>query len=318
MPTIDVITDGSFIDTAVFILAVIDASKVSPAATIRVRQVDWASVPYEVAKATNAIAYMNRRSIPDVAGGVQLWSNLCSFHGYALMGRPADFPTAPADLASANSALEKLAYGRRLKIITFGSDSVDVLRTPLTPIFDSDRVTIESLPVEHALDRFMNGRGDLFIGGLPQRLICVQNGLVEVLTSQINPLMLGIDALVYKGEVALPILEAISTSWSRMSRRLAANEHYCRGVHQNWTEIARILDIRPTFGEREFLVATHSKAGSYLKFFAGRDDAATDLIQATETIVEQARHMGMSREQVWSILRALHEVYVGTNADRDR
>lgn len=316
LKTVDVITDGRFIDTAVFLFSAMEGANNAPPTRIRLRQVDWASVPYETAKASAAISYMNRRAVPDVGENVRLWSNLCAFHGYALIGRPKDFPSPPASLAEANAALEALAAKRKLRIITFGSDSIDVLRTPLTPTLNSDRVTMESLPVEHALNRFLGGHGDLFIGGLPQRLSCVKQGLVEVVTSQMNPLMLGIDSLPYNGDVDVEVLQAISASWSRVCRELAASEDYAREVFKKWSKIAQALQIAPMYGEDEFILATHFEAGKYLKFFAGRDDAASDLIRATKIIVREANTLHLGHDATWAVIEALHDVYDGAPAER--
>lgn len=294
-------------------MAVIEASGISPPATIRLRQVDWSILPFETSKATKAIAYMSRKSFIEMGDEAHLWSNLCSFHGHALIGRAKDFPTAPFDLVSGNAALEELAKSRKLRVITIGSDTVDVLRSPLTPIFNSDRVVIETLPAEHAFEQFVRGRGDLMIAGLQHRLACVKSGYVEVLTSQTNPLMFGIDAMVYKGDIELALLEAVSTSWSRICRRMAQSEAYCTEIYEKWMVISKDLGVKPMFDRGDFILATHTKAGFYLKFFAGRDDAASDLIHATERVREEARKRGMSDAHSWELVRALHSIYIGAD-----
>jgi hypothetical protein len=157
----------------------------------------------------------------------------------------------------------------------------------------------------------LDGKGDLFIGGLPQRLECQRHGLVELLTSQNHPLMLGIDAMVYKGNLEIAVLEAISTSWSRVCRRLALDRQYSVAMFQKWKGIAQTLGISSMFGEEEFVRATHDCAGEYLKFFAGRDDAASDLIKATGMIVAEFEAGTLESRKMFEAIAALHETYVG-------
>jgi hypothetical protein len=186
----------------VFFLAVVDSCPHLPNVRIDLRQVDWSSIPYVVARAENVISYYNRRLLSDITTPVKIWGNFCCYRGYALIGRKDKFSMPLPDLESANQALDLLSEAAPLKIITMGSDTISVLKTVLTPLLNSKRVLTESHPPDHALERFLGGRGDLFIGGLPQRLACARNGdTVEVITSDTNPLWFGIDAMIYKGDL---------------------------------------------------------------------------------------------------------------------
>ena len=279
-PEIVVCTDGSFIDTCVFFLAVDLAAAHLPETELTFRQVDWNELAHWIDRPRNVIAYLNRRLLPQVTRPIKVWSNLESFRGHALIGRRRDFPEEIKDLKSANQALDRLAEKGPLTIMCFGGESSDLLRSPLTPLFNSDRVVFDSRSADHALKRFLLDEGDLLLASLPQRLKCGRmDNLVEVMSSQTNPLFFGIDALVYDGDgIGLEVMEAISASWSRLCRRLAASEKVCRAAYRKWLSMAKALEIGEVqFTEDDFVLVMHREPGKYLLPYCGRDDAALEL-----------------------------------------
>ena len=311
LPEIDIFTDGSFIDTAVFMIVAVEAAKKIPQAKLTLRQVDWSSLPYAIERSSTAICYLDRKSTLSLKGKFSIWSNLGSFHGYALIGRPEVFSKSCSSLSEANLQLEELARTRKLKVLTFGPDLIEVLKTPLMPIFLTDRVIIQEHNAEYALDRFLHGDGDLFIAGLPHRLECVRRGFVEIATSQIHPFMFAIDILGYKGNIELEVLEALSSEWSRICRRMISNRAFCEEIFDRWTTICKALDITPQFGRDDFLLVTHDQVGLYHNFFTGRDDAAVELIKAVRSVTKISVEVGIDDDQTKHIIDSIFKNYIG-------
>jgi len=312
-PHIKIITDGSFIDTALFFVTVAEASKKISNATLVPVQCNWANIAHTFSKSETAIAYLNRRELPDITGDFQIWSNLCSFHGYALLGRNDLFSSPIPDLRTANRELERAATQRKLTIINFSPDLNELLQTPLTPILNSSRVEYLSYPVEEAFEKFLSGKGDLFLAGLPQRLKCSRLGMTEVITSQIHPLLLGIDALIYKDEDKYPIdiVETIASTWSHISRRMASDESFCLELYDRWLVLASDLEIAVNFPVEDFLLVTHHEAGKYIRFFRGRDDATSELIRATEMLMSEDVAASVPRKDRKELLSWLHQIFKG-------
>lgn len=312
VPKILVCTDGSFINTAVFLLAAIEASKQMPEADLTIKHIEWDNLKHVFGRKDNIVAYMNRRHLTRVDAPITVWSNLTVFKGYALLGRPEDFAVKLPTLAAANARLLELSRTRKLTIITNGADSADVLNTPLTPALRHHNIRIEIDPPADALERFLRGRGDLFISGLPQTLEGKRAGMVEVMSSENHPLMFGINSMVYE-ELRVPdtILEQIATSWSVICRRLKRDEEYARQKYKEWAEIAREVGSDICFPEDDFVRVTYGEPGRYIDFFTNRDDSAQELLRATELIMDDDGAYGLTASGRRKALRALHEIYLG-------
>jgi hypothetical protein len=271
-------------------------------------------VPHAFSRSGTAIAYMNRREVDDISGKVELWGNLCAFLGYALVGRPGDFPNPVNTLEEASEELRRLLRSRRLELLNFGSDSLKVLRTPLTPVLSDSKIEYRSFAVDDGLARFLSGQGDLYIGGLPQRLECARKGMVELITSQNQPLMMGIECFVYKGIGAdVEVLEKVSISWSRVCRRLMADEGYCRQLYSNWEKSCNALGISASFTLDDFVHVLYREPGKYLRFFVGQDDAAKELIRATNLILADDIPAKSPRRVRKTIIEALHSIFTGAS-----
>jgi len=312
IPQITVCTDGSFIDTAVFFLVAIEASRKIHEADIIIRHVEWDNVKHEFGNGNNVVAYVNRRNLSRIDAPVTIWSNLAAFKGYALLGRAADFQGDLSTLAEANHKLQQLSRTRRLRIITNGADSVDVLNTPLTPVLNAPNVDVDIDPATDGLERFLRGRGDLFIAGLPQLLKAKRAGMVEVMSSENHPLMLGIEAMVYDEEsVPIRVLEQISASWSHVCRKIVSDLEYTRNMYADWIKVAGEIGCDLCFPEEDFLLATYGEPGKYISFFANRDDAAEEIIRTTELIMDEGAALGMTPRNTRKALRALRDIYFG-------
>jgi hypothetical protein len=311
VPEVVICTDGSFIDTAIFFLVAWDASdKICEIADITLRHVEWDNLKHSFSSDENVIAYINRRHLARVDAKVEVWSNIAAFKGYALLGRPTDFDHDVVTLADANEQLRDLSRKRRLTIITNGADSIDVLNTSLTPILHTRNVDIEIHPSAESLDRFLHGHGDLFISGLPQLFSAKQAGMIEVMSSESHPLMLGIEAMVYNTDrIPVPVLEHISASWSRVCREIVCNAEYGRNKYAEWDRLAKKIGCKVCFSENDFILATSKLRSKYINFFTSRDDGAEELIRASELIMDESAALGLTSKSTRKALRELQEIY---------
>ena len=115
--TIEFVTDGRFIDSALFQLAVKEASKKIDDIDVVVRQYEWRNIPSYIRR-ENAIGYFNRRSIQfadeeRIYSSLKVWGDLCIYKGYALIGRKRDFERTPESIAEADQALDRLLTKRK-------------------------------------------------------------------------------------------------------------------------------------------------------------------------------------------------------------
>jgi hypothetical protein len=293
-------------------LVAIDAAKNIREADITLRHIEWDNVKHVFGNDRNVIAYVNRRHLARIDASVVIWSNLAAFKGYALLGRTDDFQGDIATLAEANEKLLQLSRTKRLRIITNGADSVDVLNTPLTPVLNARNVDIEIDPATDGLERFLRGRGDLFIAGLPQILKAKRAGMVEVMSSENHPLMLGIEAMVYdESGIPIRVLEQISASWSHVCRKIVSDPEYARKMYAEWIRVAGEIGCTVCFPEEDFLLVTCGKRGKYINFFTSRDDAAEEIIRASELIMDEGDALGMTPRSTRKALRALRDIYFG-------
>ena len=174
---LQMITDGRFIDSALFLWMMSSQPLRHLGWNIKLVQADWRTIPEQVAASENAVAFYNRRSLLRHLGcrliDVTVWCDLCVYRGYALLGRrragyPEQLSLEHAQGYLADLRQECLAQGRKIALNCMGVDSIWVLDTPLLPQFRAADCDI--YPCSNAdlgLTTFLNGYGDLDIGGLP-------------------------------------------------------------------------------------------------------------------------------------------------------
>ena len=105
--------------------------------------------------------------------------------------------------------------------------------TPLTPTLNFENFEPILVPsADQALEKFGEHQGDLFVGGLPQRLAAIDQGLgCELLTFENNPLFFTLNSLI-AAEAFLgrpnsrAILTAVEALWFGMIDRLKRDEAF--------------------------------------------------------------------------------------------
>lgn len=290
-----IVTDPRFIDSAVFMWIFSTQPFKAMGIDCELVKVDWHKVPEEVATNQYAIGFYNRRA--SVKRGtlklyqVRYWSDLCLYRGYALMAHRNNELQEPVTLTAANSYLKNLIHGRRRSgrkttIVSMGADTVWRLTNPLTPDLNDDNFIVESLgDPDFALSQFLNGVGDLFVGGLPQRLAARKMGCHEVLSSQNNPLLFSLNSLICSEtmfEERKPILTAASALWFDTISKLKINQEFRQQVTQAIPQLLRNLSIEKHNLNEEFFQTIFSETGSTYEFFP---DRPTDLLDQLLRII---------------------------------
>jgi transcriptional regulator with XRE-family HTH domain len=194
----------------------------------------WRLIPAEVAKEPYAIAFYNRRAA--VRSGdrklykVQYWTDLSLYRGYAVLASRKAELKAPIPFNKAGEYLRELARKKpKPVLVCIGADTAWILTRSFVHGLNIQDFEIEFFAdADDALRQFVeNDLGDLFIGGLPQRLQAVKNGCAEVLTFANNPLLFSINSLICSEEMfrtSKPILSAATSIWFQAISELTLND----------------------------------------------------------------------------------------------
>jgi len=267
-PALKVITDPRFFDSAPFTWIFSNQPFASLGIDCELTCVDWEAVPREIAKHANAIGFYNRRARTRVGEGrardVRHWIDLCLYRGYAVMARPnAGAPVHPTR-KEANEYIEKLiaeyaARGQKPVVVYMAADTEWKLRTPFNPAFTDQYLRFVREPdPDEALRGFLEGQGNLFIGGLPQRLAATAQGCTEIISIENNPLLFSINSLVYpelmlQARNAKAILGLASSLWFETITRIREDQEFRATV---CNEVPKLLD--------DLGVEGHHVSGSFL------------------------------------------------------
>jgi transcriptional regulator with XRE-family HTH domain len=246
-PRMKVVTDPRFIDSAIFMWIF----STQPFREIGIEwdlaNTDWGKVAPEVASQKYAVGFYNRKAV--VSRGtkplynVKYWTDLCLYKGYALLARPNDRErSGTLDLDRGRKylrALIKRSKDRRPIIVSMGTEPVWRLMTSLVPELIPKNFKVDTYAnPDFALNQFLKEKvGDLYVGGLPQRLFAKEEGCVEVLSFENNPLLFSLNSLICSEEMVesqKPILSTISSLWfhtvGRMKREPNFRALVVRGI----------------------------------------------------------------------------------------
>lgn len=254
-----VVTDPRFVDSAVFMWIFNTQPFRTLGIDCELLSVDWRDVSQTVATTEYAIGFNNRRAVLKVGDQevfpVKYWSDLCVYKGYALIARKSDLqPEAPGHeltLEQAKKHLQDLITkykrkGSKPTIVTIGADTMWRLETPLTEEIKPESFTFQTFADPNfALNRFIGGIGDLFIGGLPQRLEAQEAECVEVLNFKNNPFLASCNGIICPDlmiKEQKPLLAAATSLWFEVISRMKANASFRHRVAQGCIQL--IDDLR--------------------------------------------------------------------------
>lgn len=336
---VKVITDPRFVDSALFWWIFSKQPFVSAGIRCELVRSQWGNVPALVAEHDLALGFYNKQVVADTVGGVPAyeivaWGDLTLYKGYALIGR-ADKTTRARRIEKFDDAVAWLARIRKKAdlenrnpiIVTMTGDPRERLSIPYLADrrLDPSTFDLAVLPsADLAKKRFEEGFGDLFVGGLPQRLALrdAPAPYVEVLHSGINPFMASINSLVCSPKVVAHHRDILYTSmgiWFETVNRMKESKQYRRAVA---TEILALLDAQ---NENHSLTLSlfeevFGKQGAEYEVFAGGPDALTQPLLATmqEVLLSVVQSNGPERKaekqrlvkQVRDVFTHFHESFV--------
>lgn len=260
-----VVTDPIFVDSAIFTWICNTQPLRKYGIELKVDRADWQSVPmkFVYGDTESVVGFYNRNlekpeegeptSLLDEAlEKVEYWSDLCVYHGYALLARPEilqnpkEFETRPVPEGTILELIEELrkgpgAYRKHVipdyadnRIITMGADTKwRLVRSPAfgTALAQPGLAIAEIADADIALTSFLNGAGALFIGGLPQRLVAEARGCVRIITRDEDPFLFSVNSLVCTKAIKdKPILYWLDALWAQTIRQMREDSEFRQKV----------------------------------------------------------------------------------------
>ena len=266
---IEVFTDPRFLDSALFAWILAAQPLAELGFQCKLIEVPWRQVSERVAHSTRpAIGFCNRRSKPQMRShelypALEVWQDLTIYTGYAILARRGKVSEAPRSVEAANTVLASIvshAKPSKPRLVSFGSDSTWRIPTELTPLLTPEFFDfLRETDADSALTSFLAGVGDLFVGGLPQRMAAEAQGCVPIVHYEINPALFSLNALVYGPKVAElsdrhQLLSMVCSAWFSSIERLDLDSSYC---HTATEAIPTLLD--------ELCISNHRLTHEFLK-----------------------------------------------------
>jgi transcriptional regulator with XRE-family HTH domain len=268
--SLNVVVTPNFYDSAVFMWMFSKQPLAEIGVHCQLHRADWGSVPDNLASYRYSVGFHGRRivrrGIP-----VRVWSYLCLYTGYALIarGKEVTFEKMRDKLEELNRA------GKKMVLVTIHEHAIDLLRRPLG---NNAAAAIDLEPQPNpdvALDVFRMGLGDLYLGGLPQRLALRNADFSEIVTlnkeDEKRRRLYTLNALVCTQammEEKAALLHAIDALWYTTSRKLYTDQGFRETVFDEILELHERLQL-----ERHSLVKSDfnhlfSEEGRQYEIFA--------------------------------------------------
>jgi transcriptional regulator with XRE-family HTH domain len=255
--TLLIFSDPRFFDSCLFLSLFQDQPLREYGINCQLEPCEWRSTPFRVSDASWSVGFYNRRAVPTIGNrpivSVSYWTDLCLYCGYALVAakrhdtRNYDLTKLPGALTFLSDLRKKFPGKKRPVIVTIGTDTVWRLQNSLTgPELGPNNFVLEVIEdPDVALNQFLGGTGDLFIGGLPQRLVATgkPHNLVEVLNFANNPLLFSLNSLIYSSEYEksppISVLAAITGLWYRAIDEARDHAEYRQQIIKQCTRLAQ-------------------------------------------------------------------------------
>ena len=329
---IKVITDPRFLDSAVFMWMLRNQPLQSLDVRCDLLAADWRSVPEQVASHEYAVGFHNRRSVlrhrEKTVYGVKVWSDLCLYKGYALIGRPNPEHAPTFTLVEARKLLRETIEifaqkGERPTLVCMGADSIWKLYTPFTPEINTDTFAIHAFNnPDLALRSFLEGFGDFFMGGLPQRLVAREHGCIEILNFANNPLLFSVNSLICSNSVYEEhpfIMTSIASVWFETIRKIQRDQAFCEGVAESSIQLLDDLGIDGTILCRSFFsqIFRNASGREYESFPEHPGGVIDELLVVLRTIHAQLSEMEINPVLLHEILDQLTEI-LNPNLEKER
>jgi hypothetical protein len=265
---------------------------------------EWPNVPLRVATRDWSIGFYNRvpADIPTPGFAPSYWTDLTLYRGYSLI-LSNRHSVGRHDVRGLTGALDVL---RRLKnkiahprVITIGADTTwRFVQNALVrhELKDCDFVDVPDADV--ALEQFLAGDGDLFVGGLPQRFQALKHNCIELISADNNPLLFSLNSLIYSGpkrEAPPPeVLAAAAGFWFRTIARAKQDENYRNEVVDQCVRMAKGADRAQWLDPEQFRQLLDPATVSPYEVFPARP---TDLLDAIseDVFVKVLEHINTTK-----------------------
>lgn len=251
-----VVSDPRFIDSLLFLWIFSGQPLKTFGIQCELIPANWNTIPEEVANHKNSIGFFNRRSSTSKDNKalfeMKNWSDLCIYKGYSLIARNGSTLPGQMTIKEANDyirmVIEKYKdIGKKPSIICMGADTIWKIITPVSPSINLNNFDI--LPFNNAdvaLNAFLSGKGDFFIGGLPQRLSAVDNNCIEILSFKNNPLFFSLNSMIcsnnlfYKEKALLSFCNSL---WFNVVGKMKEDVKYCDMVARSCISLLEKLKV---------------------------------------------------------------------------
>lgn len=257
---VKIVTDVRFYDSALFMYLFYNIGQYKNI-KLNLIQTDWSEVSKIVASEQNCLGFYNRKVHIKHGNIIKFWHDMCIYKGYSILIRknhPAlkgyqeniiiDSLEKASDLIKHISSYYTKENIKGVVITMGGDTSFKLTNAPIIDEFVKLYFTLESVDnPDKALAIFKEGVGDLFIGGLPQRLVA-KRYCIDIVSSQIHPLLFSINTLIYNKSLdennsIKNILYFASKAWFEATSRLKTDDIYRKEVFSSIKEMLIKLGI---------------------------------------------------------------------------
>jgi hypothetical protein len=263
--TLNVVVTPRFYDAALFMWIFSQQPLAAVGVETQLRRVEWGNVPAELASYSYSVGFHNQA--PSFFP-LRRWSHLALYKGYALVGRGNSSGRGKEAVAALLEQAHK--KGKRLLLTATDQGAVNLLRE-VTGLGDNFELQIVSNP-DVALESFRGGAGDLFLGGLPQRLALRKGEFRELIVHGKDfPRLYSIHSLICSERMLVekrPLLHAIDALWYDTCRRLSSEAEFRVLVYEEICDLLERHGIeKHSFVQKDFEML-FTAAGRDLEVFA--------------------------------------------------
>jgi transcriptional regulator with XRE-family HTH domain len=228
--TLNVVMTPRFYDGALFLWLFSQQPFAEVGVQCQIRRAEWGTAPAELASYGYSVGLHSH--LPSQLGLVR-WSHLCLDKGAALIGRGRE--------ALAHLLEQAKRRNRRLSVIAIDATLFGSVKQQAGLDHTFELQIIPNADV--ALESFQAGAGDLFLGGLPQRLVLRRGEYRELVAHGKDfPRLYSFQSLICSTrmlEEKRPLLHAIDALWYDVCRQLYAYPNFRTLVFE---EILELLD----------------------------------------------------------------------------
>jgi len=263
--TLNVVVTPQFYDAALFAWIFSHQPLAEVGVDCQLRRSDWANIPAELASYGYSVGLHDQTS---QLFRLERWSDLCLYRGDALVARGRTGAKGSAGLHTLVDQARR--RGKRLSVVTMASSTAAFLEEKSGLVGDFDLQIIPNPDV--ALETFKSGAGDLFLGGLPQRLHLRHGDFRELVAFGPGfPKLFSFHSLICSQRILTekrPILHAIDALWYDTCQRLYTQPEFRKQVFDEICDLLERQGIEKHSLTREDFDTLFSNQGAEFEVFS--------------------------------------------------